>query len=189
MNGKVANVSSGEMNSHGKTYRIAMIAAALLLCSCVHRLTMHSRDGEKLDGLWRFGREGSALLQVFSSDGEVLVGMLTPVARHTFFEGYRHTFGQGAIDAEGPDLSSYGHALWSLPGSSNPLSDVVFGESFDLAAGASARIVAGPLFYWTANLQGDKRTSMHCFLIGSSHSASGLGRCKGTAGREYTVQF
>ena len=170
-------------------YRITMIAAALLLSSCVHQLTMHSRDGEKLDGRWRFGREGTALIQVFSPDGEVLVGMLTPVARHVFFESYQHAFGQGSIDADGPDLSSYGNAFWSLPGSSNALGDVVYGESFDGAAGTSARVVAGPLFYWTANLQGDKRTSMYCFLVGSSHSARGLGRCKGASGKEYTVQF
>ena len=166
-----------------------MIVAALLLSSCVHRLTMHSRDGERLDGRWRFAREGSALIQVFGSDGEVLVGMLMPVARRTFFESYQHAFGQGTIDAEAPDLSSYGNAFWSLPGSSNALGDVVFGQSFAPSAEASARIVAGPLFYWTANLQGDKRTSMRCFLIGSSHSARGLGRCKGTGGKEYTVQF
>ena len=166
-----------------------MIVALLLLCSCVHHLTMHSRDGERLDGRWRFAREGSALIHVFNSDGEVLVGLLKPVARHDFFESYQHTFGQGAIDAQGPDLSSYGNAFWSLPGSANALGDVVFGESFDSSAGAPARIVAGPLFYWTASLYGDKRTSMNCFLIGSFHSARGLGRCKGPAGKEYTVRF
>jgi hypothetical protein len=49
--------------------------------------------------------------------------------------------------------------------------------------------VRGPLLYWTANLQGDKRTMMRCFLIGSSSTGRGLGRCKGRTGKEYTVEF
>lgn len=177
------------MKSHGRSYRIVSFIALLFLCSCAHRLTLHSRDGERLDGRWRFAREGSALIQVFGSDGEILVGMLRPVARHTFFKRYQHAFGQGAIDAVGPDLSSYGNALWSLPGSSNVLEDVVFGESFGPAAEAPRQNVSGPLFYWTASLEGDKRNVMDCFLIGSSHSGRGLGRCKGGSGKEYTVQF
>lgn len=176
------------MKPRRRYYRIAIPVAILLLCSCVHRLTMHSRDGERLDGRWRFAREGSALMQVFSSDGEILVGLLKPVARHTFFKSYRQAFGENAIDA-GPDLSSYGNALVSLPGSPNVLGDVVLGENFDIAAGGPAQIVSGPLFYWTANLQGDKRNVMDCYLIGSSQSGRGLGRCKGGTGKEYTVQF
>jgi hypothetical protein len=169
--------------------RVAIVFFILMLPSCVHRLSMHSRDGERLDGRWRFAREGTALIQVFSSDGEVLVGMLTPVARAAFFKTYQQTFGRGTIDAEGPDLSYMGNSFWSPPGSSNTLADVVYGESFNAAAKDSARMVTGPLFFWTADLQGDKRTYMQCFLIGSAHSASGVGRCKGTAGKEYTVEF
>lgn len=162
---------------------------ALMLSSCVRPLTMHSRDGERLDGQWRYAREGNALIQVFNSDGEVLVGMLRPVARGKFFDGYQRTFGQGSIDAEGPELSSYGNALFASPGTSNALADVVYAESFDKKSGETPRSVTGPLIYWTAHLQGDKRTFMQCFLIGSSHSARGLGRCKGAAGKEYTVSF
>ena len=172
-----------------KNKPIGLLLFALMLSSCAHRLTMHARDGERLDGRWRFARDGTALIQVFGSDGEVLVGMLTPVARGVFFKNYQQTFGAGAIDAEGPDYSNFGSSFWLPPGSSNALADVVYGESFNTAAKNSARIVSGPLFYWTANLQGDKRTYMQCFLIGSSHSASGVGRCKGTAGKEYTVEF
>lgn len=168
------------------SYLIVMLAATVLLSACAHKLTMHARDGEKLDGRWRFAREGSALMQVFGSDGEVLVGMLTPVARRAFFESYQSVFGRGAIAAETPDLSWYGHGFWMLPGTSNALTDVVYGDSFDAVGGQT---VVGPLFYWTANLQGDRRTLMHCFLIGSAHSARGLGRCKGATGKEYTVQF
>src|SRR6185503_4697425 len=115
-------------------YPIATILFFLTLPSCAHRLTMHSRDGERLDGRWRFAREGSALIQVFSSDGEVLVGMLTPVARGVFFKNYQETFGQGSIDAEGPDYSNFGNSFWAPPGSSNALADVVYGESSNTAA-------------------------------------------------------
>ena len=170
----------------GKNWAV-MLLSAFMLTACVHPLTMHSQDGHRLDGRWRFAREGGGLIQVFSSDGEILVGALKPVDRRIFFESYQKVFGRGSIDAEGPDLSSYGSALWSLPGSSNALADMVLGQSFNKAA--QKRIVTGPLFYWTASLQGDKRSFMHCFLIGSSHSANGLGRCKGAAGKEYTVEF
>ena len=167
-------------------FLVVVIAATLLLSACVHNVTMHARDGERLDGKWRFAREGSALIQVFSSDGEVLIGVLTPVARRAFFESYQTVFGRGAIAAETVDLSAYGQGFWVLPGTSNTLSDVVYGERFDAV---SMQTVAGPLFYWTANLQGDRRTLMQCFLIGSSHSARGLGRCMGATGKEYTVEF
>ncbi|HKY07683.1 MAG TPA: hypothetical protein VJQ55_05565 [Candidatus Binatia bacterium] len=166
-----------------------LLAALVALSSCVHRLTMHSRDGERLDGRWRFAREGNALVQVHGADGEVLVGMLKPVARRSFFDSYQQTFGRGAIDAEGPDLSSFGNALFALPGSANPLAEMAYGESFDKSSGQSARSISGPLIYWTVNLEGDRRTWMRCFLIGSSHSQGGLGRCKGQSGKEYTVSF
>jgi hypothetical protein len=167
---------------------ILPIFPLLLLSACVYTVRMHARDGERLDGRWRFGREGSGLMQVFGSNGEVLVGTLTPVPRHRFFDSYQQTFGKGSIDAE-PDLSSYGNALWSVPGRQNPLNEIVQAENFDSAAGEPTRSVMGPLFYWTVNLEGDKRTSMQCFLIGSSLSARGLGRCKGAGGKEYTVEF
>ena len=164
------------------------VLPAIFLSACVYSVRMHARDGERLDGKWRFGREGGGLMQVFGSDGEVLVGRLTAVPRARFFHSYRQTFGQGSIDAE-PDLSSYGNALWSMPGRPNPLGEFVQGENFDTAAGDAARSVMGPLFYWTVNLEGDRRTSMQCFLIGSSLNARGLGRCKGAGGKEYTVEF
>jgi hypothetical protein len=170
-------------------YPMTIALSVLLLSSCVHRLTMHSRDGERLDGRWRYAREGNALIQVFSADGEVLVGMLRPVARGKFFDSYQQAFGRGSIDAHGPELSAYGNALFATPGTSNALADVVYAESFDKASGEAARRVTGPLIYWTAQLQGDKRTFMQCYLIASSHSTRGLGRCKGASGKEYTVSF
>lgn len=168
---------------------MTLVLSVLLLSSCVHQLTMHSRDGERLDGRWRYAREGNALIQVSSADGEVLIGMLKPVARGKFFDSYQQAFGRGSIDAQGPELSSYGNALFATPGTSNALADVVYAESFDKASGEVARSVTGPLIYWTAQLQGDKRTFMQCFLIASSHSTRGLGRCKGVSGKEYTVSF
>jgi hypothetical protein len=171
------------------SHYLAWIAAALLLSSCVQRLTMHSRDGERLDGRWRPAREGNALIQVHNSDGELLVGLLRPVARRYFFDRYQETFGRGSIEAEGPDLSSSGHALLALPGTVNPLADMVYAESFDKSSGQAGQSITGPLVYWTANLEGDKRTLMRCFLIGSSYSQRGLGRCMGPAGKEYTVSF
>lgn len=168
---------------------IALLLITILLGSCVHRLTMHSRDGEKLDGRWRFGREGGGLIEVFAADGETLIGTLEPVARRFFFEGYKKTFGSDSIAAAGPDVSAYGNGLWSPPGSANPLLDTAYGENFNPAAPQSRRIISGPLFYWTAILQGDTRSHLQCFLIGSAHSARGLGRCKATSGKEYTVEF
>ena len=89
----------------GKNWAV-MLLSAFMLTACVHPLTMHSQDGHRLDGRWRFAREGGGLIQVFSSDGEILVGALKPVDRRIFFESYPKVFGRGAIDAEGPDLSS-----------------------------------------------------------------------------------
>ncbi len=128
-------------------------------------------------------------MQVFGPDREVLVGAFTPVTRREFFANYQKTFGAGSIDADGPELSIYGNGFWGNLGSSNALVDVVYGENFNSAAGKSPQVVSGPLFYWTANLQGDKRTVMQCFLIGSSYTGHGLGRCKGIGSKEYTVEF
>lgn len=162
------------------------VAMSLLLTGCAHKLTMRAKDGERLEGRWRFAREGSGLIQVVGSEGEVLVGVLTPTGRRAFFESYQNAFGIGAIAAENPDLSNYGQGFWVLPGTTNVLADAVFGESFETP---DAPMIAGPLFYWTASLQGDRRTTMRCFLIRSTHSTRGLGRCKGLGGKEYTVQF
>jgi hypothetical protein len=111
------------------------------------------------------------------------------VSRSVFFANYQKTFGAGSIDADGPELAAYGNGFWALLGSSNALLDVAYGENYNSAAGISPQVVSGPLFYWTANLQGDKRTVMQCFLIGSSYTGHGLGRCKGAESKEYTVEF
>ena len=168
---------------------IALLLIALLLPSCIYKLTLHAPDGEKLDGQWHFGREGGGSIQVVATDGELLVGALEPVARRSFLDSYQDAFGRGSIGADGPDLSAYGNGLWVPPGSSNALLEMVYGENFNPEAEQSRRMVTGPLFYWRANLQGDRRTHMQCFLIGSSRTARGLGRCKSAGGKEYTVEF
>ena len=168
------------------------IGAIVFICvtACTHPVTMHSRDGERLDGRWRFAREGSGLIQVIAGDGEVLVGAFKPVPRNIFFENYQNTFGNGSIDADVPDLFAYGNVFGGFMfGGSSTLVDVAYGENYNSSAGESFQSVRGPLFYWTASLQGDRRTIMQCFLIGSSVTAHGLGRCKGRTGKEYTVEF
>lgn len=169
-------------------YTIALILSlgALLQSGCAHKMTIRGRDGETLHGRWRMAREGRGLMQVVTGEGETLVGPLAPSARNRFFENYQAVFGHGAIAEANPDVSAYGHGFWVLPGTTNAIDDVVYGEIFGAEA---AQAVAGPLFYWTAHLEGDRRTSMRCFLIGSTRSNRGLGRCKASAGKEYTVQF
>ena len=170
--------------------RFALVAMVLIgFTACTYPLTMHSRDGETLVGRWRFAREGTGLIQVVAADGEVLVGAFQPVPRRLFFENYQSTFGSGSIDADTPDLFAYGNVFGGLLGSSSTLVDVAYGENYNRSAGESFQAVRGPLLYWTANLQGDRRTIMRCFLIGSSSTGRGLGRCKGRTGKEYTVEF
>lgn len=171
--------------------RFAIVAIVFIgLTACTQSLTMHSRDGEKLDGRWRFAREGTGLIQVVAADGEVLVGAFQPVPRRTFFENYQSTFGGGSIDSDVPDLFAHGNVFGGLLlGGSSTLVDVAYGENFNRSAGESFQAVRGPLLYWTASLQGDRRTIMRCFLIGSSSTGHGLGRCKGRTGKEYTVEF
>jgi hypothetical protein len=170
-------------------FRLLSGFALLILSSCVNRLTMHSLDGEQLNGQWRFAREGTGLLQVDGVSGEILVGTFKPVPRRIFFDGYQKAFGGGTIDADGPDLAVFGNAFAGMLGTSNPLVDTAYGENYDKASGKPTHVVTGPLFYWTASLQGDQRTTMQCFLIGSSYTGHGLGRCKGAMGKEYTVKF
>ena len=52
-----------------------------------------------------------------------------------------------------------------------------------------AKSVSGPLFYWIASLQGDRRLVLGCYLIGSFYTGRGFGRCKSQAGKEYLVDF
>jgi len=119
------------------------IGALLILNSCVNQLTMHARDGERLDGKWRFAREGSGLIEVEGSAGELLVGTFNPVPRHIFFDGYQKAFGGGTIDADGPDVSGFGNAFAGVLGNSNALMDTAYGENYNSAAGKPVRWPCG----------------------------------------------
>lgn len=165
-----------------------LLGGTLWASGCANNLTMYARDGEKLDGKWRFGREGGGLIQVVGTAGEVLVGTFNPVPRKAFLEGYQRTFGGGTIDTDGPDISAFGNPFAGMLFTPNALLDVAQSESYNVESGKTVQTVSGPLFYWTANLRGDKRTTMLCFLIGSSYTGRGLGRCKGGE-KEYTVEF
>jgi hypothetical protein len=170
-------------------FRIGVIYCALVLCSCAQRMTLYSADGESWEGKWRHAGHETGLIQISGAMGEILVGTFKPVSREVFFEKYQKVFGSGAIAAYGPDLSAFGNAFAGVFGASNTLLDVAYGESFNPTAQKSIQMVAGPLFYWTANLEGDRKTTMHCFLIGSAYTGHGLGRCKETTGKDYTVEF
>jgi hypothetical protein len=150
---------------------------------------MHSTDGEKLSGRYRFAREDTGLIQVMGSDGEVLNGTFERVARTTFVEGYEQTFGRGSIVVEGPYASAYGNAFEGFFGSSRARADAAYGETFNRAYGNSEITVRGPLFYWTASLQGDRGTTMACYFIGSSYTGGGFGRCRNHMGNDYSVEF
>jgi hypothetical protein len=169
--------------------RIPWIFIVLLLTSCAYPVTMHSLDGERLDGRWRHAREGTGLVQISGRAGERLAGTFQPVPRRVFFEDYQKTFGGDTIDADGPDLSAFGNPFGGLLGNSTTLADIARGENYDAASGKSPFVAMGPLLFWTAHLQGDKQTTMQCFLIGSSYTGHGFGRCKAATGKEYTVEF
>src|ERR1043166_2709446 len=89
---------------------IVLVGSTLLfLSACVHGLDLHSQDGEKLQGHYRFARENTGLMQVLGSSGEVLSGKFVIVPRATFIESYTGTFGGGSLIVEGPDVSAYGN--------------------------------------------------------------------------------
>jgi hypothetical protein len=160
----------------------------MILSACSQRLVLHSLDGERLEGKWRYARGGTGLLELAAAQDETLVGKFKTVSRAIFLEAYQKAFGDGTIAADGPDLSAFGNAFTGVLGSSNTLVDTAYGENFNPASGKASQVVAGPLFYWAASLHGDK-TAMQCFLIGSAYTGHGLGRCKASAGKEYTVEF
>ncbi|MGE5301852.1 MAG: hypothetical protein ACM3TN_00905 [Alphaproteobacteria bacterium] len=168
---------------------IALAISLFLLTACVHSLTLHSKDGQTLTGRYRFGAGDSGLIQVTGPGDEILNGRFVRVARATFVESYKKTFGRGAIAVYGPDTAAYGNPFAGVFGSPSVLSDVAHGETFDPGVGASEVTVRGPLFYWTASLRGNQGTTMECYLIGSSYTGHGFGKCKSEAGYEYSVEF
>jgi hypothetical protein len=167
---------------------LSLTAYLWLLSACVYTLSMHSMDGEKLSGRYRFARENTGLIQVTASDGELLHGKFIRVGRSDFIESYEKTFGRGTIIAEGPDISSYGNAFAGMFGSSSVLADAAYGEVFNSAPGSTVA-VRGPLFYWTASLSSSQGHALACYFLGSSYTGHGFGRCKSRTGKEYSVEF
>ena len=161
----------------------------LLLAGCVHPLTIHSRSGEKIHGEYRFARENTGVIQVNFPGDEFVSGRFTTVSRRSFVDSYVNQFGTGSIAVDGPDVSAYGNAFSAAFGSSHRLGPSAYGEKFDPAQGGSASAVKGPLFFWTAPLQGTRGTSLACFFIGSAYTGHGFGRCKSHTGEEYTADF
>ena len=167
---------------------IALAVSLFFLSACVYDLRMHSKDGEKLTGRYRFAAEDSGLIQVFGPGEELLNGRFIRVARATFVEGYEKAFGRGSVAVYEPDLSD-GIPFAGMFGSASAFPDSAYGESFDKAREKSEMTVRGPLFYWSASLTGNRGTKMGCYLIGSSYTGHGFGKCKTDAGQEYTVEF
>jgi hypothetical protein len=159
------------------------------LSACTNHVSMVSADGETWTGRWRYSRGDNGLMHFLAPDGEILIGAFTRVQRSVFVEGYEKTFGGGTIALDGPDLSSYGNAFAGFLGVQTPFSETAYAEPLAGATATTGNAVSGSLFYWTASMQGDKRTSMQCFFIGSSHTGHGIGRCRGPTGKEYLVEF
>ncbi|MGE5818854.1 MAG: hypothetical protein ACM37Z_12570 [Deltaproteobacteria bacterium] len=167
---------------------IVLAAALLFLSACVHNLSMHSKDGQQLTGRYRFGAGDSGLIQVIGPSGELLNGRFLRVARASFVESYEKVFGHGSIAVYEPDLSD-ANPFSGVFGSASALPDSAYGESFNRSRDNSETMARGPLFYWSASLVGDRGTKMGCYLIGSSYTGHGFGKCKTDAGLEYSVEF
>lgn len=170
------------------TGAISTLMLALVLAACSHPITMLSADGDKFAGRYRFGREDSGVMQIHGPENEVLVGRFIRVDRTVFADAYEKTFGRGTIEMDGPDLSRYGSAFGGLLGSS-VFHETAYAEAVTGFAGQPAKAVSGPLFYWMVSLQGDRRAVLGCYLVGSSYTGNGFGRCKSQSGREYRVDF
>lgn len=168
---------------------IVLLLAGFHLSACTNSLKMHSRDGEQLLGRYRQSREGRGLMQVQRHDGEILFGTYFKVDRTTFVDGYEKAFGRGSIDWDGPDLSAAGSVFFGALGGSYAHSESASGQRFNAPPDKAVTVVRGPLFYWTAFLESDRRTSMRCYLIGSAYTGNGFGRCVNHQGMEYSVEF
>jgi hypothetical protein len=168
---------------------IPLLLSLLSLSGCANQVSLVSSDGEKWLGRWRYGHGDSGLMHIVGADGEVLMGTFSRVARRTFVEGYEKTFGPGTIAMDGPDLSQYGSPFAGFWGASSAFQETAYAEPLSGAPGQPGIAVSGPLFYWTANLKGDRLRIMQCFLIGSSYTGGGIGRCRGPTGKDYLVEF
>ena len=125
-------------------------------------------------------------MQIYGPENEVLIGRFIRVDRTVFARNYEKAFGRRTIQTDGPDLSRHGNAFGGLFGNSSTFYETAYAEPTQEAPGKS---VSGPLFYWTASLQGDRRMVLGCYLIGSAYTGHGFGRCKSQTGKEFHVDF
>jgi hypothetical protein len=152
-------------------------------------MSMTSLQGEKFSGRYRFGRNDSGLMQINGPENEMLMGRWERVDRTVFAQDYEKLFGRGSIDMDGPDLSRHSATFGGLLGRSSAFNETAYAEPTDKSLGQVGQSVSGPLFYWLASLQGDRRLALGCFLIGSAYTGHGIGRCKSQSGKEYSVEF
>jgi len=162
------------------------VCIALMCCACSHPMSMVSLDGELFSGRYRFGREGTGLMQIHGPENEVLIGRFMRVDRTVFVQDYEKAFGRRTIEADGPDLSRHVNGVGGLLGNASTFHETAYAEPIQ---GIPSQSVSGPLFYWTASLQGDRRMVLGCFLIGSAYTGHGFGRCKSQTGKEFHVDF
>ena len=166
---------------------LLLALAALLISACSYPMSMTSLEGEKFSGRYRLGRDDSWLMQIHGPENEVLIGRMIRVDRTVFAQDYEKSFGRGSIDMDGPDLSRHSAAFGGLLGRSSAFHETAYAEPADKSLGQVGQSVSGPLFYWLASLQGDRRLALGCFLIGSAYTGHGIGRCKSQSGKEYSV--
>jgi hypothetical protein len=166
-----------------------VIAALMMLSGCSHQMTMKSLEGVTYDGRYRFGRDDSGLMQIYGPENEILIGRFVRVGRTHFVESYEKTFGRDTIALAGPDLSRHAGSLGGVIGPTSGFHETAYADPAAAAEGKPTKSISGPLFYWVASLQGDRRTVLGCFLIGSSYTGGGFGRCKSQSGQIYDVDF
>lgn len=168
---------------------LAVALLAVFLGACSHPMTMKSPEGVSYDGRYRFGRDDSGLMQIYGPGNEILVGRFARVGRTAFVESYEKSFGRGTIELDGPDLSRHAGSLGGVMGPTTGFHETAYADPVAAAEGRPSKSITGPLFYWVASLEGDRRTVMGCFLIGSSYTGGGFGRCKSQAGHVYNIEF
>jgi len=163
--------------------------ALFMLSGCTHQMTMKSLEGLTYDGRYRFGREDGGLMEIYGPENEVLIGRFSRVGRTAFVESYQKTFGPGTIELAGPDLSRHAGSQSGYIGPTSGFHETAYADPMAAAQGRPTKTISGPLFYWVASLQGDRRTVLGCFFIGSSYTGGGFGRCKSQSGQEYNIDF
>ncbi len=173
-----------------KRWRLSIVVMGLIaLSACSHPMSMKSPEGVTYGGQYRFGRDDNGLMRIHGPENEILIGSFSRVGRTAFVENYEKAFGRGTIELDGPDLSRHAGSLGGVLGPTSGFHETAYADPVAAAEGRPTKSITGPLFYWVASLQGDRRTVLGCFLIGSNYTGGGFGRCKSQSGREYNIDF